>query len=364
MTAGIGHNGGPMLPADMNRHTAFYFLGREYLVTAIQDRRLDRKHLRVLACIVLMTDKETFLIRPRRTDIADKTGYQPKTVSNILRELKLFGYVIPNVSEGSDDESRAPLTFGNIDHETIRSEITAWVEKFREGQKSPPTGTVLPPPIGTQSPLTGTSEVPADRDKSPRPQGLSPPTGTFLSPPAGTQAPQTGTAPQKKLIKSMVELEKSPPTGTTEIEKPTNSKSLLLSKRSEEKDSESEINGSAREAKQARGTRLPDDWVLTKAMGDWALAHFQVSREQVLDQASQFRDYWSSKAGKEARKTDWAATWRNWCRRSKGWRKRVGVVDDDSVLDVFSGEPAADELAAYHAEWDKARAMMGGDDEA
>lgn len=349
MTAPIGHNGAPMLPADMNRHTAFYFLGREYLVTAIQDRRLERKHLRVLACIVLMTDKETLLIRPRRSDISGQTGYQPKTVSNILRELRLFGYIIPNVADGDEDDPKAPLTFGNIDHETIRNEITAWVEKFRATQKSPPTGT---------------NSVPAHRDKSPRPQGLSPPTGTFVSPPTGTAAPPTGTFANKNHEKTMADAEKSPPTGTPNSEKPTNNtKSLRGSKGSEGKDSDSEVDGSAREAKSGRGTRMPDDWVLTKAMGDWAMAHFQVSREQVIEQASQFKDYWTAKAGKDARKVDWVATWRNWCRRAKGWKKRLGVVDADQDLDLLIGDPSSADLAAYHAEWDKARAMMGGDDD-
>jgi hypothetical protein len=35
-----------------------------------------------------------------------------------------------------------------------------------------------------------------------------------------------------------------------------------------------------------------------------------------------FRDYWTGKAGKEARKADWGATWRNWCRR-EAERKRT-----------------------------------------
>jgi hypothetical protein len=34
-----------------------------------------------------------------------------------------------------------------------------------------------------------------------------------------------------------------------------------------------------------------------------------------------FRDHWLSKAGKDARKVDWSATWRNWCREDKS-RKR------------------------------------------
>lgn len=33
------------------------------------------------------------------------------------------------------------------------------------------------------------------------------------------------------------------------------------------------------------------------------------------DIGEQFRDYWLSAAGAKARKADWGATWRGWCRR-------------------------------------------------
>jgi hypothetical protein len=34
-------------------------------------------------------------------------------------------------------------------------------------------------------------------------------------------------------------------------------------------------------------------------------------------EADKFADYWHSKPGAAARKSDWAATWRNWCRNAK-----------------------------------------------
>ncbi|MDD9333336.1 MAG: hypothetical protein PV354_06640, partial [Bartonella sp.] len=36
---------------------------------------------------------------------------------------------------------------------------------------------------------------------------------------------------------------------------------------------------------------------------------------QALWQEKKFRDYWQAKSGKEAKKVDWSATWRNWYRR-------------------------------------------------
>ena len=64
-----------------------------------------------------------------------------------------------------------------------------------------------------------------------------------------------------------------------------------------------------------KGHRLPDDWILPKAAGEWAMAE-GLSRDQVLREAERFKDYWHSKPGREALKTDWAATWRNWIRKA------------------------------------------------
>ncbi|WP_167595184.1 helix-turn-helix domain-containing protein [Collimonas pratensis] len=68
----------------------------------------------------------------------------------------------------------------------------------------------------------------------------------------------------------------------------------------------------------ARGKRLPKDWTLSKALGDWALEEQPTwTPEHVRRVADKFRDYWVAVAGKAARKTDWPATWRNWCRNEK-----------------------------------------------
>jgi hypothetical protein len=36
----------------------------------------------------------------------------------------------------------------------------------------------------------------------------------------------------------------------------------------------------------------------------------------VAGEVDRFRDYWVAKPGKEGRKTDWLATWRNWVRKA------------------------------------------------
>lgn len=64
------------------------------------------------------------------------------------------------------------------------------------------------------------------------------------------------------------------------------------------------------------GSRLPAGWQLPAAWRTWA-----ISERPDVDpdhQASIFADHWHSKPGKDGRKTDWQATWRNWIRRVHG----------------------------------------------
>lgn len=71
-------------------------------------------------------------------------------------------------------------------------------------------------------------------------------------------------------------------------------------------------------SEKTNGSRLPSDWVLPKAWGDWALSErVDWQPENVRRVADSFRDYWVSAAGKDARKADWEATWRNWVRKEK-----------------------------------------------
>ncbi len=64
-----------------------------------------------------------------------------------------------------------------------------------------------------------------------------------------------------------------------------------------------------------KGTRLPADWALPKAWGEWALSEFPAwTADKVRSEAAKFADHWHAKTGKDATKADWQATWRNWCR--------------------------------------------------
>lgn len=61
-----------------------------------------------------------------------------------------------------------------------------------------------------------------------------------------------------------------------------------------------------------RGTRLPDAWNPSAAV----IAAMRAEHPSVNLKAehAKFVDYWQSKAGREATKLDWDATWRNWIR--------------------------------------------------
>lgn len=64
----------------------------------------------------------------------------------------------------------------------------------------------------------------------------------------------------------------------------------------------------------ARGTRLPDGWqpnpdVVAQMRSDHPGIDLRAEH-------AKFADYWRAKAGKDGRKADWTATWRNWIRRA------------------------------------------------
>ncbi|MGY0754935.1 helix-turn-helix domain-containing protein [Bordetella bronchiseptica] len=69
-------------------------------------------------------------------------------------------------------------------------------------------------------------------------------------------------------------------------------------------------------APKQRGTRLPADWVLSRA---WAEQAREIgptlTTEQIHEIAEEFRDYWVALPGAKACKLDWLATWRNWVRK-------------------------------------------------
>jgi hypothetical protein len=79
---------------------------------------------------------------------------------------------------------------------------------------------------------------------------------------------------------------------------------------SEQSRTEQSRTEQSRESRSARASRLPDDFVLTDERRLVAEAE-RLPAERTF---SKFTDYWRSASGSKARKLDWDATWRVWCR--------------------------------------------------
>ena len=87
-----------------------------------------------------------------------------------------------------------------------------------------------------------------------------------------------------------------------------------------------------------RGSRLPQDWFLTKAMGDWAAQERpDLDVRQVADQ---FKDYWVAQAGQKGVKLDWDATWRNWVRNTKAVKANPYDIGRITVPSKNEPDPA------------------------
>lgn len=297
LTPSIGHNSASLASAaEANVETGIWLLAKEFLVTAIQDRRLDRGHLRVLACFAQLMNRTSGKAWPDRVTVAAMAGMTPKAVSTAVSELKRLGYLIADREEveAAGGRSLMVYTFGNIDHDTIRREITAFVESLKAG-RSP-----------EKTPYRGNSETPHE--------GNNPALGE-------QKTPHTGKDPEEG------ELSKTPYRGNSNsIE--DNNKITTLGAR----------GGGVGEEKTPRASRLPEDWKLPRTWGLWALDHFVITPEQVRTEAASFRDYWTGLGNtKNATKKDWPGTWRNWIRNSKK-RYRVRKPETEAAPDLRSSQ--------------------------
>ena len=95
------------------------------------------------------------------------------------------------------------------------------------------------------------------------------------------------------------------------------------------------------------GTFLPDDFTVTPEMVDW----FRKNCPHVDGkfQTDKFLDHWRGKGGKEGRKVDWVATWRNWMRTAEersGPRTRAAPSEPTTNVRVNAGLDLAAKYAA------------------
>ena len=95
----------------------------------------------------------------------------------------------------------------------------------------------------------------------------------------------------------------------------SNADETLQKRSSNAIDTDTDTESDKKKEKNKRGSRLAQDWFLSKSMGDWATQ--ERPDLDVRQVAEQFKDYWVAQAGQKGVKLDWDATWRNWIRNTK-----------------------------------------------
>lgn len=78
-----------------------------------------------------------------------------------------------------------------------------------------------------------------------------------------------------------------------------------------------------------KATRLSSDWELPD---DWAIWCKKNRKDLNPTQvAEQFKDYWLSVPKSKGLKSDWFATWRNWCRNQKESAQKITFAERDEI---------------------------------
>ena len=82
-----------------------------------------------------------------------------------------------------------------------------------------------------------------------------------------------------------------------------------------EAEAEADTERGSSRVRSARASRLPTNWTLPDDWAQWA----KTERPDLdpAKTAEAFSDYWHAKAGRDATKADWKATWRSWVRNQR-----------------------------------------------
>ena len=102
---------------------------------------------------------------------------------------------------------------------------------------------------------------------------------------------------------------------TPELDDATPCNATQHQKKPRGEESREEKNSPSLRSGEVRASRLPTDWQLPDSWREWATA--ERPDLDVRRAAAGFADYWHAKPGKDGRKTDWLATWRNWVRNER-----------------------------------------------
>jgi len=123
------------------------------------------------------------------------------------------------------------------------------------------------------------------------------------------------TVPETATVTDSVTVTETVTGGVTKTVTPTVTKTVTGKYQSNEQSNVSILNKDASPKAQPKASRLPDDWELPDEYARWCRVHRpDLNPHKVADQ---FKDYWIAQPGAKARKLNWFATWRNWCRNQK-----------------------------------------------
>lgn len=104
-------------------------------------------------------------------------------------------------------------------------------------------------------------------------------------------------------------------------------------------------------------TLIAGDWSPTGKDGAFA-AELGFSYSEIQFEAGAFRDYWLNRDDAQARKSDWGAAWRTWCRRSLADRPKVPRSNPRTANGAHRSQY---ERGADAMRWAVERAEAGGD---
>ncbi|MCC4240359.1 hypothetical protein [Thalassospira povalilytica] len=113
---------------------------------------------------------------------------------------------------------------------------------------------------------------------------------------------------------------------------------------------EGKEKASPKSSAEKRGSRIPDDW-LPSEPGQQYAASLGMTPQEIRHERDKFYDFWIAKPGKDGRKLDWDATWRNWIRRSVDNRTNHGTRRPRANQSGLDGvlEAAAEYHSGYHS---------------
>lgn len=85
-----------------------------------------------------------------------------------------------------------------------------------------------------------------------------------------------------------------------------------------------------------RGTRIPEDFIITDEMRAWAAA--EVPLVDVDKKLGEWCDYWRGVPGAKGVKLDWVGTWRNGMRKQQEFAERDAPKNQPSKVKRFNDE--------------------------